>query len=138
MVEILRISIVEAEIENTYRIDGLEIIVPAVAAYSLVANRESRIEHAAVFEKLLLGFLHLHKKLLAFFILAIDIEHGLAVKLARTKLFTVEIGKVAYDLLPIEHRIKETDEQVLVDLRAEQFLEREISIKVDVSLVEVT
>ena len=70
------------------------------------------------------------QELLAPIVLAIDIEHGLPVKLLRAQLLTVQVSQVGDDPLTVQQRVQETAEQLLVHLRAEQLLESKIGIEI--------
>ena len=75
------------------------------------------------------------QELLAPVVLAINIEHGLPVKLLRAQLLAVQVSQVGDDPLTVQQRVQETAEQLLVHLRAEQLLEGKVGIEIDVSLV---
>lgn len=135
--EILRIRIVKTEIKDTYRIDGLEIIVPTVTTNSLVTDWEGGVKNTAVFEKLLLCLLHLNEKFLATLILTINIENSLAIYLTSAKLLAVEVGKITDNLFAIEHGVEKTDKKVFVYLGTEQLLKSKIRIEVNISLVKI-
>ncbi len=134
MMEISRVMVVEREVQDADGVNRLQLVVP-VAAPGLFADGECGIEHATVLEKLLLGLLHLNQELLATVVLAIDIENSLAVKLLRAQLLAVQVGQGGDDLLTGQQRVQETAQQLLVNLRAEQFLESKVGIEIDVSLV---
>ena len=51
-------------------------------------------------------------------------------------MFAVEVGHVTNHLMAVEQRIEETDEQILVHLRAEQLLEAEVGIGVDITFFD--
>ena len=131
---IRRVLRMETEIQDAYRVNALQTIIP-VSTGSLFTNGKGRIIKAPVFEKLLLALLHLHQEIFALFVRAIDIKHGTAVVFLRAQVFRVQVGDVADFLTALQQGIQETDKQILVDFRTEQFLEREIRIKIDVSFV---
>ena len=83
------------------------------------------------------SLLHLDDELLALLVLAIDIEDGLAVDVARAKMFAVEIRDVPDDFMTVEKRIEEADEQVFVHLRAEQLLETEVGVGIDIAFLSM-
>ena len=122
----------EDEVEDADGVHGLQLEVP-VASHGLLPDGERGIVDAAVLEVVLLGLLHLDDELLALLVLAVDVEDGLAVDVACAEMFVVEVGDVADDLMTVEQGIEETDEQVLVHLRAEELLEAEVGVWVDVS-----
>ena len=98
----------------------------------MILNREGRIEYTPVLKELLLSLLHLNDERLSLLVLAIDIEDGTAIAIAITKALTIKIGKIPNYLLAIEERIEETNEQILVERCAEQLLESEVGIGIDV------
>ena len=55
----------EDEVQNADSIDIVKMKIPVGADFALFDNRESGLEHAAVFEKVLAGFLHFSDELLA-------------------------------------------------------------------------
>lgn len=59
VVEVIGIGIIKGEVEDADGVDRFQLLVP-FATFRLFANGESRIEHAAVLEELLLPLLHLH------------------------------------------------------------------------------
>jgi hypothetical protein len=123
----------EDEVQDADHVDILQVEVP-VAAGCLFTDGVSGVENAAVFEIVLLGLLHFDDELLAIGVLAIDIEDGLAVCKACTKVLVVEILDVDDFLVTVEQGIEETDEQVFVHLCTEELLEAEVGIWVDVAL----
>jgi hypothetical protein len=135
--KIFRVVAVEAEIEDADGIDSLQAVVPFGSALGLLTNGKGGIEDASVLEELLLAPLHLNKELLPLLVLAIDIKHGFAVKFRCAHVFGVQIGQVRYQFPPVEHGIKETDEQILVHLGAEEFFKSEVSVEIDISLAQV-
>ena len=124
---------VELEIQDANDIDGFQPVVP-LSFLSLFADGESGIVKATILEELLFATLHLHQYLFAIFVLAIHVEHCLAVGLARAKVFRVEISQVFHHLLAMEQAVDEADEQVFVDFGAEQFLETEIGVRIDITV----
>ena len=124
----------ETKIQDTDRVDGLQTIIP-IATGCLLAHGERRIVNAAVLEELLLAFLHFHQKILAPLVRAVDIEHGTAVIFLRAQMFRIEIGDVLDLLASLQEGVEETDKQVLVDFCPKKFLEREIRIEIDITVV---
>ena len=53
-------------------------------------------------------------------------------------MFGVEVSEVFHHLPAMEQAIDETDKQVFVYFRAEQFLETEVGVRVGVSVFEVS
>ena len=80
----------------------------------------------------MLSLLHLYDERLALLILAVYIKDGTAVAIAIAKVLTIKIGKIPNYFLAIEERIEETNEQILVEGGAEQLLESEVGIGIDV------
>ena len=48
----------------------------------------------------------------------------------------IEVGQVFHHFLSVQEAVDEADEQVLVDFGAEQFLESEVGVGVDVSVAK--
>ena len=71
----------------------------------------------------------------AFLVLAIHVEHGAPVILLRTQVFGVQVCYLRDFLTALQQRVQETDEQILVDFRAKEFLECEIRVEIDVSFI---
>ena len=127
----------ECEVQQTYRIDIIQVVVPRSLG-GLLADGVGSIVDAAVLEVVLLGFLHLDDKAPAVVRLAIDIEHGPAVSVAVAQMFAVEVLHIHYlTLAAAEQGIEEANQQVLVQFGAKQLLEPEVGVRVDVSLVYV-
>ncbi len=131
MVEIFRVLVVECEVQYSYHVNSLQLIVPFPLS-SLFPYREGRVIDAPVLEELLFSPLHLNEYLFAFFVFAVHVKDRFPVGLRGSQLFRIEICKVCYDLFPVEKAVHEADEQFLVHLRAEKHLESEVSIWIDV------
>ena len=125
---------IETKIQDANGVDGLQTIIP-IATRCLLAHGERRIVNAAVLEELLLAFLHFHQKILAPLVRAVDIEHGTAVIFLRAQMFRIEIGDVLDFLASLQESVEKTDKQVLVDFCSKKFLEREIRIEIDITVV---
>ena len=122
----------EHEVEDADRVDILQMIVPRSLGRLLADGRGGVID-AAVLEEGLFRLLHLHDEAASVPGCAIDIEDGAAVATAVAEVFAVEVLDVLNLLLTVvEQGVEETDEQVLVHLRAEKFLEAEVSVGVNV------
>ena len=132
VMEIRRVGIVEREVQHTYGIDTAQAVIP-IAFLGLVTDWEGAVEYAPVLEELLLCLLHLNEDALACYRLAIDIEYSLAFCFCRAELFGIQICKVCNFLMTLQQGIQETDEQILIHFRPEQFLEGKVSIEVDIS-----
>ena len=113
-----RTSAVEAEVEDADDVHALQLVVP-VAAAGLFADGKCGVIQAAVLEELLLAALHLHQELFAELVLAVHVEHGAAVGLARAQVLGVQVRQFL-DLLP------------------EQLLEAEVGVGVDVAVFDVS
>ena len=74
MVDIV-VVIVENEVQDTYRINGVQLVVP-VATLGLLADGESGVIDHSVHEVVLIHVLHLHDDMVAFVGGAIRIENG--------------------------------------------------------------
>lgn len=134
---IVQRGLVEYEVEQAYRIDGLQFKIPVVSAFGLLAYRKGGIEYAPVLEIILFGFLHLHDELLAALVLAIHIEDGLAVERSFPQLLGGEKSQRRDTGLFGQYRIQEINQKVFVYLCAEQFFETEIGKGVDVSANDI-
>ena len=84
-------------------------------------------------QEILVGILHLHNKLLAFLVLTIDIEYGLALCINIAHILAIEILHVLYHLLTIEEGVKEVDKQLFIWVCAEDSLKAEIGQQTDIS-----
>ncbi len=118
--------VMHIEVEQCHHIHVVEAKVPVGPLGSLLAYGEGGVEEGTVFEELLEGVLHLHDELLAVLVLAIDIEYGLAVGIHVTHMLAVEEMHVSDDLLSVEQRVEEIDEQILVGRGAEYALEAKV------------
>ena len=128
------LAIGKHEIQHANGIDIVQMVVPLLAFYSLLADGERGVIDAAIFEVLLLRFLHLNDETAAVARHAVHIEHGATVTIALAKVLGIQvlyIGNLLF--LAIEQGIEETDEQVLVHFCTEEFLETEIGIRIDVA-----
>ena len=94
-------------------------------------------EHA-VLEELLLAALHLHQELLTVLVLAVHVEHGTAVGLARAQMFGVQVGQFLDLLTTVKQAVDEADQKVLVHLRPKQLLEAKVGVRVDVAVFDVS
>lgn len=128
------IFLVKTEVQDADGIDALQAVVP-LATGRLLADGEGGVVHATILEELLLTLLHLHQEMLTLLVHAIYVEHRTAVVLLRAQVLRVQVGDLADLLPPVQQGVQEADEQLLVRLRAEQSLEREVGVKIDVSLV---
>ena len=132
LVVVVRPLLLEAEVQDADGVDALQLVVPHSLG-GLLADGEGGVIDAAVLEELLLALLHLHQEVLPLLVLAIHVEHGTAVVFLRAQTLRVEVGDVPHHFLPVQQRVEEADEQLLVDFRTEQLLESEVGIKVHVS-----
>ena len=94
-------------------------------------------EHA-VLEELLLAALHLHQELLTVLVLAVHVEHGAAVGLARAQVLGIQVGQLLDLLTTVKQAVDEADQKLLVHLRPEQLLEAEVGVGVDVAVFDVS
>ena len=82
------------------------------------------------------GILHLNDELLALLVLTVQVVDGFAIGFASALLLGVQVGKVA-DVLPFaQHLVEKVNQQVFVELRAEEPLEAEIGEWVDVPVFD--
>ena len=125
----------EYEVQDSYRIDILQMVVPG-AYGSLLTDGEGGIVDTAVLEERLLGLLHLDNHLTPVGQLAIHVVDSLSVCIAVAKMLVVQIGEVGDFLLTFEEGIEETNQQVLVQFCAEQFLKSEVCVRVNVLLAD--
>ena len=123
------------EVEDADDIHSLQLIVP-FSTGSLLANGEGGIIQTAVLEKLLLTPLHLHQNLLPLLVLTIHVENSPPVILLRAQVFGVQIGHVLDNLLAKQQRIEKTHEQFLVHVCAEQQLESEVGVRINVAVLK--
>ena len=135
VVEIVVVRLVEREVEYTDDVDGLQLIIP-FAFLSLLSDGEGGVVDASVLEEPLFSPLHFDQEFFSFFILAIDVEYGFPVGFSRPEVFRVEVSQVRDHFFSAKQTVDEADEQVLVHLGAEQFLESEVCVRVDVSVFE--
>ena len=134
MVVIIALA-VESEVQYAYDIHGFQPVVP-FPFLSLLTDGEGGVVDAAVLEVLLLAALHLHQYLFSPLILAIHIEYRPAVCLAATQMFRVQVGQ-AHDLVfGGEQAVDEAYQQFLVHLRAEQFLEPKVGVRIDIAVAQ--
>ena len=129
------LAVREGEIQDPHRINILQAIVP-LALGSLLTDWISGIVDAAVLEILLLRFLHLHDDAATVRQLTIDIKHSLAVSEALAQMLVVQVGEARNLKLVLKQGVKETDQQILVQLRAEQFLESEVCVRINVPFAD--
>ena len=129
--------IAEPEVQYSYNINGLKLVVPFTLK-TLLSYRECGVIDAPVLEKLLLTALHLNKDFLATLILAIYIEHGTAVTLRRTQMLGVEILQITNNLSATKQTVDETYQKLLVYLGTEKHLKPEICIRIDISVAGKT
>ena len=94
-------------------------------------------EHA-VLEELLLAALHLHQELLTVLVLAVHVEHGAPVGLARAQVLGVQVSQLLDLLTTVKQAVDEASQKVLVHLRPEQLLEAEVGVRVDVAVFDVS
>ena len=83
---------------------------------------------------MLLAFLHFYQEIFPLFIGAVNIKNSAAIILLRAQMLRIKIGDVFDFLTSLQKGIEETDKQILIDFCPEKFLEREIRIKIDVSI----
>ena len=131
--EVAFVLLVEGEVEDADDIHGLEAVVP-VSPLALFLDGKGGVVEASVLEELLFPALHLNQDLLAPLVLAIHVEHGLAVGLADAEVFRVEVRERTHLLFSLEQAVDEADEQVFVHLRSEKLLEPEVRIRVHVAV----
>ena len=117
MMKVVVFFIAEPEVQYSYNINGLKLVVPFTLK-TLLSYRECGVIDAPVLEKLLFAALHLNKDFLATLILAIYIEHGTAVTLRRTQMLGVEILQITNNLSATKQTVDETYQKFLVYLRA--------------------
>ena len=106
MAVLVRVRAVEAEVEDADDVHALQLVVP-VAAAGLLTDGESGVVEAAVLEELLLAALHLHQELLTVLVLAVHVEHGAAVGLARAQVLGVQVGQFLDLLTPVKQAVDE-------------------------------
>ena len=125
----------ECEVQYTYRVDIFKMIVP-LALGNLLTDGVGGVVDAAVLEVKLLCLLHLDDDAATVCQTAIDIKDGLAVYDALAQVLGIHVGEVGDLGLVVEQRIEETDQQILVQFRAEQLLEPKVGVRVDVPLAD--
>ena len=133
MVEIVVILRVEREVQDSDDVHGFQTIVP-LSFFSLFADGECGVVETPVFEKLLFAALHFHQDFLAAFVFAIHVEYRPAVTFPSAYVFRVQVGERVDFLPPLQQAVDEADEQILVHLCPEQFLESEIRIGVYIAV----
>ena len=132
-VAILPAGIGKSEVQDTNCVDGFQLVIPLAAFLNLFPQGKSSVVDAAVLEVEVIGILHLDDELLALLVLAVQVVDGLAIRFGAALLLGVEVGQVP-DLFPVaEYLVKKVNQQVFVELRAEQTLEAKISEWIDVS-----
>ena len=134
VVHVFGVVLAEAEVEDSDGVDLAQAEVP-LAFRSLFLDGESGIVDASVDEVFLFGLLHLDEELFATVVFAIDIEDGLSLGGGCPHVLDVEVVQVGDDLASGEERVEKADEQVFVHLCAEELLESEVCVEVDVTLV---
>ncbi len=122
------------EIQQTNSVNGVQVEIPVAAALSLLADGKGGIVNRAVLEELLVDVLHLHDKLLAAVVLAVNVEDGTARVQTVAELLGVQVSNVAHVLLAVEYGVQKTHKEFFVELRTEQTFETEISMRIDISL----
>ena len=122
------------KVQHPHGIDIIQMVVPLLTLHRLLTDGEGRVIDATVLEILLLSLLHLNDETAAVARHAVHIEHCAAVTVAFTEILCIQILNIQNLLLPpVEQRIQETDEQILVHLGTEQLLEAEVGVGVDVA-----
>ncbi len=86
---------VKDKIQDSHRIHGLELKI-SVAPFRLFADGKGGVIKHPVLEEILLALLQLDNELLASFILAVEVEDGLAVDIGVTELFCLQVGQIPY------------------------------------------
>ena len=59
-------------------------------------------------------------------VLAVHVEHGTAVGLARAQVLGIQVGQLLDLLTTVKQAVDEADQKILVHLRPEQLLEAEV------------
>ena len=124
----------KAKIQDSNGIDAFQTVIP-LATRGLLANGKGRVIDAAVFEELLLAFLHLHQKVFTFLVLAIYIKHGTPVVFLCAQMLGIEIGYLTDFFTTMQQCVQETDEQIFIDFCSKQLLKCKVRIEIDVSFV---
>ena len=127
--------VVKNEVENSDGVDRAEFKVP-FAFESLFLNRKGGVVDAAVFEKVLLGFLDFDDEAFAILGLAINIEDGFTVNNLTSELFGVFEGEILNVVMGGQERVQKVDQQPFVRFSAEDALEAKVGEEADVAVLE--
>ena len=102
----------------------------------MLANGKGGVIESTVFEKILFAFLQFDDEFLTAFVLAIEIEDGLAVDIGVAELFGLQVGQITdLALLLFVEFIEEIEEQVFVLFYAEGLFEAVIGEQIDVAFL---
>ena len=132
--------VLEYEVQDAESVYLVELVVPTLFLSVLLchlAYGERGVVYAPVLEKLLEHVLHLHDILRAALGGAVHVEYGLALGGGTSEFLGVEVGDVenlvlGYRAAFLKHSVEEAYQKVFVEFRAEEFLESEVGVWVDV------
>ena len=131
--------VAEDEVEYAYGIYLLKFEGGFLLLY-LFHDWECGVVDAAVFEELLEHVLHLYDEPSAVLSLAEHVEYGFALGCRPAKMLGVEVlhvdNEVVRVMFALLHQgVEETDQEVFVELRAEEFLEAKVGVWVYVAFL---
>ena len=116
----------ENKIEDADEINWFELLIP-FALWRLFLNRKGRVKHAAIFEIILLGLLHLDDEAFAAGTDAKQIEDRTAVIFVAAYLFVARKGQILNLVLLRQQLIQKINQKLFPQFAAEKPLKTPVS-----------